>query len=371
MCVLNQESSIDVPSAALENGDYLMITRLEISNFRCFKTLELSGLKRVNIIVGESGSGKTALLETLFLIASGGPESFFRLRKWRGFGDGGPLSINGTRDSFEGLFRFLFHGDQRNASIQSFDSNFGRRALEIYFEDRGVLDVTFAAPENSMIIKPIHFDYTIGNKKTSVALEIKEGKINGNGTAGDVFPLHFISSKNVNSAFDAQLFSQISRNSKIEALVKAIRDVFSFVEDLSLEIDGGETLIHARIAGSKNKIPVNELSGGLSKFLSLAVAIASNSHGVVAVDEIENGFYFKDQERVIKGLLHLCTLYDVQLFASTHSWEFLQAFVPALKGREGDLCLIKSTYTNGVSSMRSVGGGSSLSAITQDIEIRN
>jgi energy-coupling factor transporter ATP-binding protein EcfA2 len=368
----NRPNALDDPFLYIENGGYLMITRLEISNFRCFETLTLTGLQRFNVIVGESGSGKTALLETLFLIASGGPESFFRLRKWRGFGDGGPLSLNGTRDSFEGLFRFLFHNERASsASIKSHDSNFGRRSLDIYFEDRGSLDVTFAAPENSMTIKPIHFKYKIGNRETNLSIEIKEGKISGFGIAAEVFPLHFISSKNTNSSFDAQLFSQISRRSETESLVKAVRDVFSFVEDLSLEIDGGEALIHARITGFKNKIPVNELSGGLNKFLSIAVAIASNSGGVVAVDEIENGFYFKDQEKVIRGLIHLCTLYDVQLFTSTHSWEFLQAFAPALEGRENDFCLIKSTYAEGISSMRVVGGASTLSALTQDIEIRN
>lgn len=120
-CAQNQESVIDAPPVAIENGGYLMITRLEINNFRCFKTLVLSDLKRVNIIVGESGSGKTALLETLFLISSGGPESFFRLRKWRGFGDGGPISLNGMRDSFEGLFRFP-DSKNRDAGIRFWQS---------------------------------------------------------------------------------------------------------------------------------------------------------------------------------------------------------------------------------------------------------
>jgi AAA domain, putative AbiEii toxin, Type IV TA system len=349
-----------------------MLTKIEVNNYRCFESLLLSGLKRVNIIVGESGSGKTALLETLFLLASGGPESFFRLRKWRGFGDAGPLTLNGTRDSFEGLFRYIFHDESRRpASIKALDSNFGKRGLEIYFEEKGSLDVTLSAPENSLLVKPIHFKYEVGNHISNVLLEIKEGAIKGSGIAAEVFPLHFISSKNISSSFDASLFSQISRKSQTQLLIKAVRDVFDFVEELSLEIDGGETLIHARIKGFKHKIPVNELSGGLNKFISLAVAIASNPNGVIAVDEIENGFYFRDQQTIISGLLNLCTVYDVQLFASTHSWELLQAFGPSLKDRESDLCVIKSSYSEGKSTMKVVGGASTLSALSQNIEIRN
>ena len=349
-----------------------MITRIDIKNFRCFDSQTLTGLKRFNLIVGESGSGKTALLETLFLISSGNPEGFFRLRKWRGFGDSGKLSLNGTRDSYEGLFRYIFHGQGKGAvaSIQSLDSRLGRRSLNIFFEDKKTLSVSFNAPENSMVIKPIHFSYDIGGKATEVVLEIKEGNIQSKGGA-DPYPMHYISSKNINSSFDAQLFSQISRGGHASELLRVIQEVYSEVESLSLEIDGGETLIHARMKGLSSAIPVNELSGGLNKFLSIAVAIASNPEGVVCVDEIENGFYFKNQSQIISGLIALCNHYQVQLFASTHSWEFLQAFAPALGGIEDDFCLIKSSYALGTSSMRVIGGGQTISAINQDIEIRN
>jgi energy-coupling factor transporter ATP-binding protein EcfA2 len=370
MCAQIQAAFLDVPFPPVENGRYLMITRIEIKNFRCFDSQALTGLKRFNLIVGESGSGKTALLETLFLISSGGPESFFRLRKWRGFGDSGKVSLNGTKDSYEGLFRYIFHDQGEPASIQSTDARFGRRSLNIFFEEKKTLNVSFEAPEHSVMIKPIHFRYDVGNKHTEVVLEIKDGALHATGGT-DIYPMHYISSKNISSAFDAQLFSQISREARADELVRTIKEVYPEVEGLSLEIDGGETLIHAKMKGLKFKIPVNELSGGLNKFLSIAVAIASNREGVVCVDEIENGFYFKNNSQVISGLIALCNHYQVQLFASTHSWEFLQAFAPALKGIEDDFCLIKSSYENGTSSMRVIGGGQTISAINQDIEIRN
>src|SRR5215467_8886309 len=110
-----------------------MIARFEIRNFRCFKSLKQS-LKKFNFIVGESGSGKTALLEALFLAGGGNPEIWFRLRRWRGLGQG-TMEI-GARESYEALFRDMFYGfDQKNgAVIKLNDSETGNRDLEIFYE---------------------------------------------------------------------------------------------------------------------------------------------------------------------------------------------------------------------------------------------
>jgi AAA15 family ATPase/GTPase len=43
-----------------------MIDRLIAKNFRCFESLDLPDLTRINVIVGDNASGKTALLEAIF-----------------------------------------------------------------------------------------------------------------------------------------------------------------------------------------------------------------------------------------------------------------------------------------------------------------
>jgi recombinational DNA repair ATPase RecF len=79
-----------------------MINDILIKNFRCFKQLHQQGLKRFSFLVGESGTGKTAFLEALFLAGGGNAEIWFRLRRWRGLGEG-PIEIN-VRESYESLF---------------------------------------------------------------------------------------------------------------------------------------------------------------------------------------------------------------------------------------------------------------------------
>lgn len=347
-----------------------MINRIEIRNFRCFDALILDGLRRFNFIVGESGSGKSALLETLFLLSAGNPEVYFRLRKWRGFAEG-QLELQLTRDAFEGLFRNLFHdNDSESIARASFvDSEFGRRSLDVYFERQRTLNIPLDKSENPISLVPVTFKWEVRGRVTNVTLEIENNSIRGKGSA-DLFPMHLITSKNISQRFDAQLFSQLSRSLHATAVVEVIQEIFPYVSDLSLEMIGGETLIHARIDGFREKIPVAELSGGLNKFISLAVAIAVNPKGVVCIDEVENGFYYRDYQRVLAGLLRLCDAYSVQLFATTHSLEFMRAAGSVFKERSSDFMLMRAKYSNNVCHITQFEGGSSISAIEQDVEIR-
>lgn len=46
-----------------------MLKDLNITNYRCFKDLNIDGLSRVNLLVGRNNSGKTSLLEAIYLLA--------------------------------------------------------------------------------------------------------------------------------------------------------------------------------------------------------------------------------------------------------------------------------------------------------------
>lgn len=47
-----------------------MLQDIQITNYRVFENLALTGLKRVNLIVGSNNAGKTSLLEAIYLLTS-------------------------------------------------------------------------------------------------------------------------------------------------------------------------------------------------------------------------------------------------------------------------------------------------------------
>jgi AAA ATPase domain len=162
-----------------------MINQLEIRNFRCFKNLKLHGLKRFNFMVGESGTGKTAILEAMFLGAGGNPEIWFRLRRWRGLGEG-PIQI-GVRETYEALFRDMFYGfDQKSgANIRILDSELGKRELEIYYKRSEVYTLPLQKDRDAdaFAIDPIQFKWDFGNDIVYSQVEIKDGALRMTGNA--------------------------------------------------------------------------------------------------------------------------------------------------------------------------------------------
>jgi len=68
------------------------------------------------------------------------------------------------------------------------------------------------------------------------------------------------------------------------------------------------------------------ISGGITKYLWILTAIASNPGGVVLIDEIERGLYFKSLTRILDSIVKFAQEHHVQLFATTDSAELLEAF---------------------------------------------
>src|SRR5579863_1066366 len=88
-------------------SDRPMIEKINLYNFRCFKSLELAALKRINLIVGENSSGKSAFLESIF-ISSGSlaPQVVFQMRSLRKMGN--QVVLPTDAQTYRGLWEDLF-----------------------------------------------------------------------------------------------------------------------------------------------------------------------------------------------------------------------------------------------------------------------
>jgi len=73
------------------------------------------------------------------------------------------------------------------------------------------------------------------------------------------------------------------------------------------------------------------MGDGLNRIFGLTLALVRSAGGVVLVDEIENGLHYSIQEDVWRAILRLSAQLDVQLFATTHSWDTITAFARAVR----------------------------------------
>lgn len=72
-------------------------------------------------------------------------------------------------------------------------------------------------------------------------------------------------------------------------------------------------------------IPVTQMGQGFNRLLDVYSEIVAAETKVLLIDEIENGLHHSVLETIWRGLFHAVNETDVQIFATTHSWECVLA----------------------------------------------
>ncbi|MBF0425460.1 MAG: AAA family ATPase [Magnetococcales bacterium] len=324
-----------------------MIEEMHIRNFKCFAEQSLSGLKRVNVIVGPNGSGKSALLEALFLVAGSNPGEAIRIKRIRGLEIG---TVRLTKLDYEALWRDMFHSfDQEQAIEISLGNQNGMvRSLRMAYEKNSVVVMLLGSHSkeyDATAITPITFEWRfLGGDPIKVAVELRPPELIFNPPGPPPqFPMSFIDITPASSSEEiASIFSECSKRGQESVIINALKDEYPFLKGLSIEITGGTSTIFASVENLPEKIPISHVSSGIGRLFTILLAIRSRENGIVAIDEIENGFYY-DRMPSIWSLIHrFAVQYDVQIFASTHSWECLQAAAACAEQNPADFALVQT-----------------------------
>jgi len=147
-------------------------------------------------------------------------------------------------------------------------------------------------------------------------------------------PAVFIASRGfINPNEDAERFGKLDILGKQDEIVKFLKIIEPNLKSLSSVTMGNISMIHGDI-GLKRKIPVCYMGEGVSKLLSIILAIANAKDGIVLLDEFENGIHHSVMEKVWEGIGRAAREFNCQIIATTHSYECLEA---AYNGLSGDL----------------------------------
>jgi predicted ATP-dependent endonuclease of OLD family len=354
-----------------------MIQSVEIRNFRCFREAKIEGLRRINVIVGGNGSGKTAFLEALFMCAGMGADFFLRVQAWRGLAEPAPTGMRMDERAFRDIWREMFFGfdESEEISIRFSVGAHNERHLRAYYDPnpsaRRVI-LTPAGDKAPSMVVPLMF------KGQSESGTLFEGPV-AMTTEGAIplpqfvepYPFSFMPPVAlINSQHSARRYSELSRKEQHQPVIDAVRALFPMVLDLSVEIQGGSNAIFASVRGLGEKLYVGSLSAGINKYLGILLALAAPSGGAVAIDEVENGLYYKNLEEIWKSITGFARRMSTQLFATTHSLECLRAMLPAISAAPEDFCLLRAERQDGESLMRAFDGEHFEAALEQNFEIR-
>jgi hypothetical protein len=315
-----------IPSGYTPSG-YQMIKEIGIQNFKCFERVQMDKCRRINILVGDNGAGKTAFLEAIFLALAGNAQVVIRARQARGL-DG--LFSGIPRVIEDALWGDLFYNFDIKNTVSVSLSGTGSETRSVSIS-KG-LSNTLVPLENINAGKSTaSFNFIWRNNNGQEF----DGSPSFTGTTLTFPPeqehlpdYFYFSSTQIGSAGEnAGRFSELSKARRQREFVDLFVKEYPWIEDLSIEVVAGQPVIHATLRDLKEKIPLNSISSGINRLLSILLVMASHPGSVVLVDEIENGLYYKHQESFWRWLLSFSSATDGQLFLTTHSEEWLRALV--------------------------------------------
>ncbi len=316
-----------------------MITNITIDSYRTFHDLAALPLKKFNLVVGKNNSGKTSLLEAIFLlIAPNNPELLVRINGFR------ELQFIGTA-YWTGFFHNLniSHPIRLEGEIQLTDST-ERRQLTIkpirhvvkeLSSGKGLKPSDAAASDTvgSVVGLEYEFDVIPPNETptTRTATVIgDEAKYKVSRSEGYEEPLRgiYIGPATWRSQLPDRL-SHLKINKRQDPILRVLQGIEPNLS--SMELGVGNTVFCD--VGLPSLLPLNLLGGGFEKTLAILLAINDSPGGIVLVDEIENGLHSSSLKVLWKGVIEAARKYNVQIVATTHSYECVRAFSDELDSR--------------------------------------
>ncbi len=322
-----------------------MYTSFSIQNFRGFEHLELKDLARVNLIAGKNNTGKTSILEALFIHSGNfSQEALLRVEEISEHTDAifryvRPRQLPQWNVLFNDLdvsknIRFL--SNNKNKS----NSNTETQLQMIYFDAE-----LYEKEQDNLGLIPTSFDTSFQGKQVlKVTYQTRpyhvfqqEGRVVlDKFLPKPVVDMFFIKArKKISEEENAGKFSNLKIKRRDQLVIDTLRLIEPRLNELLLLSYSGFPIIYTEI-GLNEPIPLLSLGEGVDRIASFILAIGNANGGVVLIDEIENGLHYSVLPDVWRAIGKAAREFNVQIFATTHSLECINAAKEAFYENNND-----------------------------------
>lgn len=341
------------------------IESIEVSGFRGFSSFRANSLGRVNLITGSNNSGKSSLLEAIRLLASGGSVQTFRdilgYREELGSAEADGSSLRNDLDVFATLFTGCPTLSNKPAQFRiTVAGNLPLSANDLSVR-AGWFVRNYSSDGSSVSFEPAESDL-FGDEEVFPALELKAGA-----KGRRVLPLSrlrrgFAPKSEMDSTqmpcvyldpFSSRSTSQLAAMWDAIALTDGERETLRALKIASPDIEGvsmvgSDARGRYRTAIVKSEkfdlpVPLRTFGDGVNRLFGIILSICNARNGVLLIDEIENGLHHSIQVEVWRTIFRLARDLNVQVFATSHSFDCIRSFQAAASNSEQDGVLIRLT----------------------------
>ncbi len=312
-----------------------MLTDFTVRGFRCFEQLEIPRLRRLNLITGKNGTGKTTLLEALRVYAcDGSPDDLSVMLDVRGESNV-PSAVDALATLF-GVSSTPYNWANKTCELGPAADPLQLRMRWYQWRKKGSraaggdwIETTERAGSEAFLI-------VVRNEKSAEEQHVPVDwpTLRNPTSAWDpLLPSFFVGIQGVSAETMDSIWQQIVLEGKDTEVLKAVGLIEPRITRLAFVRDKSANKTQARIAfhDSRTPRPLSALGAGVHRFLGLLLACHAARGGLLLVDEIDTGLHYSVQTRIWELLTAWAVLFDVQVFATTHSLDCVRAFAEIAK----------------------------------------
>ena len=328
----------------MQEAHLLHLRDLHIQGFRGIDKLHFPRLGRVTLLVGRNGIGKTTVLDAVRIYAAHGDHPALRdlllsreeyaydegggeerisipdadaLFYGRNYSRNGDLSIGSSdrRDQLrieiatqDELLAFLQH-TQRLPSTEMWIAE-GRRGVKVTFQDRS-------------IVCPLGFPFRVPTRSRLTASRI--------GIRCESMGPSTLSNRDLVWFWDSVALTnddQVAIDS-LNVMLNSEAEGDAVIGVHAPEAGRGERQLMVRLKSHHRPIPLRSLGDGALRMFSVALALTNSRDGFLLIDEAENGLHYSVQSEFWRMVLRTAQARNVQVLATTHSWDCVSGFARA------------------------------------------
>lgn len=304
-----------------------VLRSLSLMAYRGISSFVLPELSPVSLIVGANNAGKSSLLEAAGLVLrpsdSGQWVNAVRRR------DADMALVDGLWSMFPGAKTLHPDDEPQESSPIVLQAQLGETARKVEarawasqvpgMEELGELSVRIEVVVNGE--PPIGLRFPAPDAVVSQA---------------PVRPVHRVFTVTPASHYSTHAFveqlSQVVDAGRKQLAVQLLKIFDQEVEDLDVISSLGREAVRVTHA-SRGVVDLSSFGDGMRRAVALALALTRASKGVLLVDEIEAGIHHSVLQSVLDKLLEAAATSRVQLLATTHSLEAVDALLGSVAAR--------------------------------------
>ena len=331
-----------------------MLHSLVIKNFRCLEDFTVEKLGRVNLIVGKNNSGKSTVLEALRIYAGNAhPQLLEDIAdshdETRILSDENTLK-NNIYLPFADLFTNRLFPKQDGIEILIGESETDKDTLfikHIFYINKMMED-----PRLGGLIVDTHEIILKSDYERLLATPFKQGLLvhNLNNEYQSLIsfnysspprlsqysykqtsfiPIGFIPTQFISvSELENDWANNIAGTTENEEILKKAMCIIlpEFENIYFLPSTEKSRIIKVKLSNHPRPVPLKSLGDGMTRILQLVLKLVSAQGGFLLIDEFENGLHYSTQEKIWSWLFEVAEQLDIQVFATTHSWDCIESF---------------------------------------------